>query len=70
MILMEQASRIREQAAPEIDDIKQAHEFNQATALEFEALAMQDRSKSIIDEEERLSQLDEELLYKHAERAL
>jgi|GEM_PF-2461096 len=60
--LMEQASRIREQAAPEIDDIKQAHEFNQATALEFEALAMQDRSKSIIDEEERLSQLDEELL--------
>lgn len=60
--LMEQASRIREQAAPEIDDIKQAHEFNQATALEFEALAMQDRAKSIIDEEERLSQLDEELL--------
>ena len=60
--LMEEAKRVREQAAPEIDDIKQAYEYNRALTLEFEALEKQERVQLLLEEQDALAQLDEDVL--------
>ncbi|MCH2198114.1 MAG: hypothetical protein MK081_04980 [Flavobacteriales bacterium] len=55
-----EASQIRLGAAPEIDDIKQAYEYDQALALELEAIAIQHRVQEMISNEEEILALDQE----------
>lgn len=47
--LMAAAKLTREEAAPEIDEIKQAHDYRQAAGMQLEALAIQTRLNNLID---------------------
>lgn len=60
--LMAAAKLTREEAAPEIDEVRQAHEYRQAAGMQLEALAIQTRLNNLIDRLPELSEMSDEEL--------
>ncbi|MBI1267278.1 MAG: hypothetical protein GC193_07605 [Cryomorphaceae bacterium] len=60
--LMAAAKLTREEAAPEIDEVRQAHEYRQAAGMQLEALAIQTRLNNLIDRLPELSDMSDEEL--------